>query len=285
MLRAHLFLPLVLLAGCPSSYRADDDAGAGDAPLLRDAADAADARAADARTDASRDAGVDQLTAVLTCGFDETIALEAIVRHVACLDRREQSSVDGFYEAWQAGLLSGLDSAFASFDPTLGCAAWRCLAEAASCDEAARCLPSAACAPTPACDGDVYVHCNSGTPGRFDCGSVGATCSADGCTRDDCTFKPGIAYVLACDGSDITLCDGAIRAACPTGTACASFAVSGEVPTVFCSPGGEPGYGAYGSPIVCADGVISFEGVAGEAVRYDCAGNGYSGCDEWGCLP
>lgn len=230
------------------------------------------------------------LETVLSCGFDEADALRAIVRHVSCLERRESASVGGFYEAWEAGLLSGIEPAYTSFEPGLGCEAWRCIADATSCMDANLCSTmTRPCGDggAPYCQGDDFISCGPLGGRAFDCVALGATCTPEGCAAEGCVFAPGQPYQLSCDGDDLVLCDGAIRVDCGArGASCGSFAVGGEVPIAWCSPPGFGGAGAYGSPIECADdGTISFTSVSGAFVRFDCEGAGYSGCDEWGCLP
>lgn len=257
-----------------------------DVPLA-DAAVRPDAPSIDTGRDAP---AVDRtLQEALSCELTSEVALAAMVRHVACLERRENASVGGFYEAWEVGLFSAIEPAHTSFHPGLGCAAWRCVAEATSCGEARRCLaPPAACEPSDAsyCDGDELVSCVGSE--RIDCAALGMRCTDEGCAVGECVVDFGTSYRLACDEDDVVLCDGARRIDCQglgLGS-CAHFAISGEVPTVWCSPDGMNGYGAYGSPIECEGGRIAFESAAsGDRITFDCTANGYTGCDEWGCLP
>jgi hypothetical protein len=280
-----LALTAVTTLGCSLSHDADDSGVASlDVAITeRDAP----------RPDVPRDTPppTSPLQAVLSCRFDEESALRAIVRHVSCLERRESASVGGFYEAWEAGLFSGIEPAYTSFEPGLGCEAWHCIADATSCMDAALCDTMARpCGADglPYCQGDEFVTCGASSTGRaFDCSAVGAGCTPEGCAIDGCLFRPGESYQLSCDGPDLVLCEGAIRVDCAArGASCGSFAVGGEVPIAWCRPPGFGGAGAYGSPIECAeDGVISFTSASGVFVRFDCQDAGYSGCDEWGCLP
>ncbi len=278
------------LLGCArSTVRDEDDSGA---------VPSADARVvavdSGSRRDAGRDAGpLDvRLGAALTCALDADAALAAIVRFIACTE--SPATVVSMMEAWEAGLLSGLEPSgglIAGYQGEVGCEAWRCLASASSCDAASVCLaPSGgACEPgSLRCDGDIIVACameGDGARRAFDCASLGATCDGGRCNRDGCTFY-GDYYQLECQDDALTLCDGAIRMPCEAwapGSACASFAIGGEVPTQWCSPSRMGVAGAYARAVECVGGALLFESVSTRTYRFDCTANGYSRCAERGC--
>ncbi len=276
------FLLFVVFAGCSLSH-ASDDTGVPSADVTL------------AERDAPRDVGRDAppvespLARVLRCDLSDEDALTAMVRHQSCLARREFASVGGFYEAWEAGLFSALEPGYTSFDPGLGCEAWRCILSARSCMDAQLCENMArpcGAGGAPYCEGERFVTCGPLGGRAFDCTQLGARCTDEGCALDGCVFRPGDNYQLGCDEDDLVLCEGAIRVDCGAmGRSCGSFAVGGEVPTLWCSPPDFGGAGAYGSPIECTAGRIEFMSVSGRVVAYDCVAAGYAGCDEWGCMP
>lgn len=242
-----------------------------------------------ARSDTPPPVTESPLARVLRCGLSEDDALAAMVRHQSCLERRENASVGGFYEAWEAGLFSALEPAYTSFEPGLGCDAWRCMLSSGSCMDAALCgtmVRPCSADGSPYCEGENFVTCGPLGGRAFDCTALGARCSEEGCTLDGCVFRPGESYQLGCDEDDLVLCEGAIRVDCAaTGRSCRSFAVGGEVPTRWCSASDFGDAGAYGSPIECTPaGRIAFMSVSGRVVGYDCVAAGYAGCDVWGCV-
>jgi hypothetical protein len=257
-----------------------------------------DARASDAGDVPPREG----LYPTLQCNLDASSALTAIARHVACtpVDRRARTTMKGLMEAWEAGLLSGLVGASTGLELGSGCAEWQCAATAGSCAELNDCIAEREpCESGTRCRGNQLETCHTvlSTGARYwgvgvDCSSLGGVCDVtDGLGRCDiggCFIGPWDYHAIACDGNDLTLCDGAVRYPCDAegpGAVCGSVAVSGEVPTYYCNTGGvERTAGVYASPVECADGVVTFESLTEETHRFDCIAAGYRGCDEAGCL-
>ena len=303
---ASLIVLVVLASGC--GYRSStllsdpgSDGGTRDTGA-RDATTPIDSTARDGGVDAGPgDAGPEEtrLANELACRLDHDTALDAAARAAACApDTR--GSMRSYFEAWEAGLLGTpvLFHGLTGFDYEWGCDAWRCIASATSCEAFDTCLADSVrggpcVGGSTRCNGDLYEVCRSDGSGYsvgFDCATLGATCTADeACViSDTCSFGM-YHYELDCLDGDLVLCDGLERTSCDAwhpGSSCASFAISGEVPTVWCSPTGENGYGAYAeSRVTCTAGTVSFTSATSVSATYDCLANGYSGCNERGCVP
>ena len=298
------FLAMWLCAALGCGYRSStllDERGSDGGPDARPSGDAA------ASSDGSwRDAGPfhggsedTRLLAELGCRLDHDQALAAAARATAC-HPDGRGSMRSYFEAWEAGLLASAlpwAAGLAGFDLDFGCDAWRCIATATSCDAFGVCLAATVrdgpCSGEIRCNGSVLSRCNwdgSGFIDVFECGAFGATCDPErGCVLDEtCSFGVDV-YDLACLDGDVVLCGGRIRSRCDAwyeGSSCASFAISGEVPTVWCSPTGMNGYGAYAeSRVECAGGVVTFTSATSVRASFDCLGAGYSGCNDRGCVP
>lgn len=301
-----LGLLLTVSCGYRSSTLLDEDGGTAD----HDAQTHADAGHDAGRTE---DAGHPDggplpdltLAEAMSCDLDESSALEAIVRHVAC-DRATRATVWGAYEAWQAGLFGVNDpiaGELTGFRFDFGCDLWGCLSAATDCAAHDACFAASRsggpCEPrAERCPGDGTIErCTddgSGWVSIFDCARIGGACEAMALdpTRATCNVGgcavSGAVYDFECDGADLTACDGALRLSCSawrSGTSCRSFAIGGEVPIMFCGPPEFGGAGAYSFPVVCTSGVISFDALQAYDISYDCVAHGYSGCDERGCVP
>jgi hypothetical protein len=230
--------------------------------------------------------------------MDPDAAMRAVTRFIACEPDTERATVVAVMEAWEAGLLSHVEESGGLIEGLgldLGCAAWRCAAEAEGCgDYEAECRQPGRREPcTPAetsCVGTTLFRCaNDGSERRalIDCARFGATCDDGLCRLGDCGFGRDY-YHLECEGNALTLCGGALRMDCGAwspGSSCASFYIGGEVPTQWCSPSGMGEAGGYSRPVECDGRTIRFVSVSGREHALDCIANGYSSCDERGCVP
>ena len=251
------------------------------------------------RRDAGTDAGPPSdlsLGRALTCQLDAQGAMRAAARHIACDPGATGATVVAIVEAWEAGLFSHVEESggfISGLGAERGCEAWRCAAEAASCEAYAACLERdrrpGPCEPfTTRCEGASLLRCEpdgASAVALVDCASFGATCADGRCRLGDCAFGTDY-YHLECVEGSLSLCDGAIRMDCSAwspGSACTSFHIGGEVPTQWCSPSGESEYGAYSRPVECDGRTIRFVSVSTRAHALDCVASGYRGCDERGC--
>jgi hypothetical protein len=286
----------LFLCGCPESSTR------GDGGREPDAGDRDTDAGADAYVpppiDGGPDAGPAELAlgVALHCDIDPDDVVRLAARHTACR-APEHTTIVAVVEAWEVGLLSQLDQSggvIEGMEADIGCPAWRCAADAESCDAYEACLDAAAipgaCEPySLRCDGTNVVRCaEDGTASHviLECASFGASCDEGSCRIGECSFGPNY-YNLGCDEGDLVLCEGLVRMSCEAwepGTTCRSFAIGGEVPTQWCAPEGFGGAGLYSLPVdECEAGVISFETASGESYTFDCIDAGYAGCDERGC--
>lgn len=290
---AHVAMILVLCSACGRSRLVSPvpDAGA-DAPF--DAA--VDARRVDVGFDAPPiDVGMDagssrELIAQLTCGLGAEEMLVAVARYVRCNSDEDLSMVQ-LMEAWEGFVLGSPDPFPGALSGIpMGCDLWQCYERERVCSDAEFCVADNALdrgcmLGDTRCIGDHVTSCfDDGMLSIVNCARFGATCVDDHCvTPDGCEFGPF--RTPGCDGSTIDLCGAELS--CPeyNGGACTSFAVMGEVPTIWCSPTGDPGAGAYFRPVECDGdtGVVSFVTETGSDYVFDCRDNGFAGCNARGC--
>jgi len=233
----------------------------------------------------------------LSCDLDADQILAAAARWVAC-HPESRVTMQTVIEAWE-GFVLGHPNAPASTFTGLpaGCDVWRCAAEATACGQLDECIDSArpgvgGCGPTQ-CFGSELATCDA--EGLWvtavDCADFGATCVEDHCEIAGCSFGGFAPMEVTCDGADVSLCEGLLNIDCASTypdemTACASFFISGELPVSWCAPGGESQAGAYETEVVCsgARSRVRIDSVSSRRYVYFCRDNGYSDCDERGCV-
>ncbi|MEM9193600.1 MAG: hypothetical protein AAGF12_30780 [Myxococcota bacterium] len=236
--------------------------------------------------------GALRLQSALRCDLSDEVALAGLVRMQTCRTDGPYRRLGGYIEAWEVGLLSGLDFPVEAG----GCATLQCAANSSTCEAYQQCIdalsiPADCRSEALRCDGSQLYVCdwrqNALIP-SVDCADYGATCGSSGCQiGDDCWFGASTYYSVSCEDNDLTLCGGSFRTPCsavsPSAT-CESFAVGGEAPTSFCSVNGS-GYGAYDTEVECSGGRVSFTSTTTATYAFDCLANGYRGCSEEGCVP
>lgn len=298
-MRARFLLAVAVMApGCGRSASFEltsrepaDAGGVRDAGLAPDAGTSRDGGS-------SRDAGAvpdagpafTPAVASLTCGLHRDRALQAALQMVDC---SENLTVRGVMEAWEGFVLGSFDPYAAELAPIPnGCQVWRCAARAGSCAGLDACLRANRLSDDDCrvrdrrCFGDRVGVClgSVGYVPHRDCGALGAECRQGACVFDGC--RADREPWTCSDTGDILICDGAVRVDCSRwdpGSACAGFAVGGEIPVPWCSPTGEIRAGAYPTPVDCDDGAITFTTVGGRSYEVDCRAAGYAGCTDRGC--